>query len=167
MRFRHWHLSTLLAVATLGAAVQADAAWLDNRYYMGSECVPVGYTSQGSSIVSAGGIRNGGTTTQGYYCPLRHYTSSYWTDDIAVYVLDRHYSEDAWCQVRAANPYGLSYSYTSKKYTSGSDTLAQKLSFGYFNSGNAWWYVACELPGTYSGSASAIHAYYSQDIDRG
>lgn len=161
-------IAALVAAPIFLSAASADAGWMRKRYHIGSECTPVGTQTAGSVWVGAGGMTNASSTSaRGFYCSLEHLTDNYWADDIAVYIRDQNFNSNAWCQVRAMNPYNLSYSWSSKLYTSGSNPSAQKLSFGFFNHANDTWFMACVLPPTYSGSRSSINMYYTTEFDGG
>ena len=164
---RLWLVAGLALAPVLTSASSADAAWMHKRYHMGVECDAFGHSSDNPKYITGGSMRNRLSTSRGFYCGLQHLTHNYWSNDAAVYVLDRHYSDNAWCQLRAVNIYDLSYSYSGKRYTSGSSSTAQKLSFGYFNHGNDFWYLACQIPGSYSGNLSGINGYYIEEPDLG
>ena len=80
-----------------------------------------------------------------------------------VKAVDRHYSKNVKCYLRAAFRNGSSfYTWTSAiKYTSGSSSGPQTLKFGSVGMNSiSHYYFTCRIPPTYSGNRSGIVSYY-------
>jgi hypothetical protein len=144
--------SLLLVIVATGVASA------DYKAYPGSHCVASG-TNQNVLLHNIGWVENTSIYTTLVYCPaVQDSVTSHVSGSIGLW--DRHYNENFHCELRIQDPTRFSYFYSSVS-TSGTTSAPQMRIFGGVSIDAAWQlhYIACLMPGIYSGNRSVITTY--------